>query len=75
MTEIKVMAAKHETEMKALIESNAAALSQQKTVVTTGSGLTSSEKKEIFEALELLKSENATLKVSMGESAGGPRPN
>lgn len=74
MTEIKVMAAKHETEMKALNESNAAALSQQ-AVVSTGSGLTSSEKKEIFEALELLKSENATLKVSMGESAGGPRPN
>lgn len=68
------MAAKHETEMKALNESNAAALSQQ-AVVSTGSGLTSSEKKEIFEALELLKSENATLKVSMGESAGGPRPN
>ena len=42
-------------------------------IVQTGSGLSSEEKKELFDAIEMLKSENQTLQSKLGES-GEPKP-
>ena len=61
--------------MKALSERIKAAASAMpaQQIVQTGSGLSSEEKKELFDAIEMLKSENQTLQSKLGES-GEPKP-
>ena len=72
--DLKVVVDKHQVEVQTLQQQASAALAQgaaiaPPVITTTNSTLTSGEKKELIDALELLKSENQNLANKVGGSA------
>ena len=66
--EVKALTDKHLAETQALQQSSGAAAAATATTMTSG------EKKELMDALELLKSENQNLQSRISGDAHGPMP-